>query len=99
MLTSTFTVLMVSTLVPDNQDAKLDACVPVDDRVGKVCEGIRSAPLVRRCSKAWMILEQTRDSFELSEETPSQSDSCLSLVEPSGLCKVFRGEPVDGPIH
>ena len=46
-----------------------------------------------------MLLEQHGDPFELGKESPSQSDSRLPLVEPNCFRKVFRGEPVDGPIH
>ena len=85
--------------MPNNQDAKPDVFLPVDDRVGEVGQRVDSPTICRQCSNAWMLLKQLRDAFELSEESPGKSDSRFALVEPNCLCKVFRSEPVDGPIH
>ena len=85
--------------MPNNQDAKPDAFLPVDDGVGEVGQRVDSPTIGRRRANAWMLLNQLRDAFELIEESPGKSDSRFALVEPNCLCEVFRGGPVYEPIH
>ena len=98
-LSAAVTVLWVTTLVPNNQNTKRELFVPIDNRVRKVGQRMNFATIRCRCSEARMLLEQLRDSFKLIKKSPGQSDSRFPLVEPHCLCKVFRGKPVDVPIH
>jgi hypothetical protein len=76
-------MLRVTALVPDNQNANPGIFVAVDDRVREVCQRVHFATIRRRCTKAWMLLQQFGDSFELGKESPGQSDARFSLVEPN----------------
>ncbi len=98
-LSAAVTVLWVTTLVPNNQNTKREPFVPIDNRVREVGQRMNFATIRCRCSEARMLLQQLRDSFKLIEKSPGQSDSRFPLVEPHCLCKVFRGKPVDVPIH
>lgn len=98
-LSAALAVIRVTTLVPNSQDAKPGIVLPVDDGVREVGQWMDSAAICRRRSNVWMLLKQLRDAFELSEESPGKSDSCFALIKPNSLSKVFRGEPVNGPIH
>jgi hypothetical protein len=50
--------------------------------------------ICRRRSNARMLLKQRRDAFEFGQETPGKSPSSFVLVEPNGIRKIVRGEPV-----
>ena len=80
-LSAAVTVLWVTTLVPNNQNAKRELFVPIDDRVREVGQRVDSATICCRCSEARMLLEQLRYSFKLIKKSPSQSDPCFFFVE------------------
>ena len=98
-LSAALAVIRVTTLVPNNQNAKPGIVLPVDDGVREVGQWMDSAAICRRRSNVWMLLKQPRDAFELSKESPGKPDARFVLVEPNCLCEVFRCEPVNGPIH
>ena len=98
-LSAAVTVIRVTTLVPNNQNAKPGIVLPVDDGVREVGQRMDSAAICRRRSNVWMLLKQPRDAFKLSEESPGKSDSCFALIKPNCLSQVFRCEPVNGPTH
>ena len=98
-LSAAVTVRWITTLVPNNQNAKRELFVPINNRVREVGQRMNFATIRCRCSEARMLLQQLCDSFKFIEKSPGQSDPRFPFVELSCLCKVFRGKPVDVPIH
>ena len=92
-------MIRVTTLMAKNQDAKSEISVPVNDGVREICQRVCFPTVCRRRSNARMLFKQPRDTFEFGQETPGKSRSGFGLVEPYGIRKVFRGEPVDRPTH
>ena len=59
-LSAALTVIRVTTLVPNNQDAKPGVFLPVDDGVGEVGQRVDSPTICSRRSNTWMLLKQLR---------------------------------------
>jgi hypothetical protein len=92
-------VLRIPALVSHDKYAECRVFAAVDDRVREVGQGMHLPAIRGWCSEPWMLLEQYRNSLELCKESSGKSDSGFRSVEAHSFCEVFRGEPMDGPIH
>ena len=73
---------------PYNQDPNVSFGHPIDDRIGKVVEGLNAAEVACRCADVRKPNQQAGDTFELIEETVCQFRPTLASIEASCLKKV-----------